>query len=70
MPWGVALEGVGVNEISKERSVMDVSKLDPHEDLFMRKAIEIVVELSVILRKIDIELCLEQHLTCVDVIEP
>lgn len=49
---------------------MDVSKLDPHEDLFMRKAIEIVVELSVILRKIDIELCLEQHLTCVDVIEP
>jgi hypothetical protein len=48
---------------------MHIRELDPYEDLLMGEAVEVVVELSIILMEVHIELRLKEQLTGVDVID-
>jgi len=64
-----ALEGVGLNQIPKAARIVHVRVLDPHEELLMGEAVEVVVELSIVLVEVHIELRLEEQLTRVDVVD-
>ena len=48
---------------------MYVRILDPYQDLFVREAIKVVIQLPVVTVKVHIELSLKQKFVCVDIIE-
>jgi hypothetical protein len=49
-----ALKRIGLNKVPETARIMDVRKLDAYQDLFMREAVKVVIEFSIVFVKVDV----------------